>query len=282
MSKIAIITDSTASMPPNLLEKYSVTCLPQVLIWDHTTYRDLVDIQPDAFYQRLSTSKTMPTTSQVSMQDFNTAYKRLLDQGSEILCILISSKLSGTIASAQQAKENFPGAPIEIIDSLSTSLAMSFQILSAAQAAGRGASLKECAQSAKKVLDKSGVLFAVDTLEFLHRGGRIGGAARFLGTALGLKPILEVRSGKIEPVERVRTQRKSFERLLDLVGERVAGSPAPAFGVLDANAPDSSKFLCDQIMERFKVTEVIASPISPVLGTHTGPGTVGVAYYTGE
>ena len=282
MSKIAIITDSTASMPPHLLEKYAVTCLPQVLIWDHSTYRDLIDIHPDAFYQRLATSKTMPTTSQVSMQDFNSAYKRLLDAGNEILCVLISSKLSGTIASAIQAKENFPGAPIKIVDSLSTSLAMSFQILSAARAAEQGASLQECAQTAEKVFEKSGVFFAVDTLEFLHRGGRIGGAARFLGTALGLKPILEVRNGKIEPVERVRTQRKSFERLLELIGERVAGSTAPSFGVLDANAPEESKYLCDQLIQRFHVTDVISSPISPVLGTHTGPGTVGIAYYSGE
>jgi DegV family protein with EDD domain len=282
MPKVAIVTDSTVNLPLELMTQYAITWLPLVLVWDNKTYRDLIDIQPVQFYERLAKSKTIPSTSQPSPEDFKTIFDQLLGQGFEVLAILISSKLSGTVQSALQAKESLPaGAPVEVFDSNTVSVAMGFQVLVAARAAQKGASLSECLELAQKASQHSGVIFVVDTLEFLHRGGRIGGGARFLGTALNLKPILEVTGGKIEAIERVRTQRKAFTRLLELIGERVAGQKPVRLGILDANAPESARFLREQVEQIFHPEEIIMGTVSPVIGTHAGPGTVGIAFLTG-
>jgi DegV family protein with EDD domain len=279
-AKVAIVTDSTVNLPDEYLKKYSITVLPQTLIWGNETFRDTIDIQPQEFYERLGKSKNSPTTSQVTPVQFIDAYKKLIDQGYQILTITLSSDLSGTMMSAHQAKELMPDAPIELFDSRSVSLAMGFCVLAAARAAAAGASMEECKAIAKKVKESSGVFFCVDNLVFLHRGGRIGGAARFLGTALGLKPILEVREGKVEATERVRTQRKALERLLELVNQRINGQTGLRIGILEANAPEAGKFLFDEVTSRFKPAEVIQNSVTAVLGCHTGPGTVGIAYQT--
>ena len=214
MPKVAIVTDRTVNLPLSIIKEYSITVASQLVIWDNKTYLDGIDIQPAEFYTRLQTSKSMPSSSQVSPITMRDIFFGLLDQGYEVLAIMISSHLSGTMSSAIMAKEMLPEKPIELVDSLNASMALGFQVLMAARAAKNGASLQECKVIAEKARDQSGVFFVVDTLEFLHRGGRIGGAARLLGTALNLKPILTVDGGKIEPVARVRTQRKAFEKML--------------------------------------------------------------------
>jgi DegV family protein with EDD domain len=279
-SKVAIVTDSTVNLPEEYLKKYSITMLPQTLIWGNETFRDTIDIQPQEFYERLGKSKISPSTSQVTPVQFIDTYKKLLGQGFQILTITVSSDLSGTMNSAYQAKESMPDAPIELFDSRSVSLAMGFCVLSAARTAAAGGSMAECKAAAQKASEHSGVLFCVDNLVFLHRGGRIGGAARFLGTALGLKPILEVRGGKVEAIERVRTQRKALERLIELVNQRINGQTGLRLGILEANAPIPAKFLLDEITSRFQPTELIQNSLTAVLGCHTGPGTVGIAYQT--
>jgi DegV family protein with EDD domain len=282
MSKVAIVTDSTVNLPQEVMTQYGIHCLAQILVWDNKTYRDLIDIQPIEFYQRLAHVKTMPKTSQVSPEEFKTMVLPLLEQGYQVLAILVSAALSGTVQSALLAKEMLPaGAPLEIFDSFSVSLALGFQVLMAARAAQQGASLSECIEIAKQARQNSGVIFVVDTLEFLHRNGRIGGAARFLGTALNLKPILEVTGGKIEGIERVPTQRKAFARLLELIGERVDNKRPLHLSVLDANAPESAKHLREKAVEIFHPDEIIMGTVSPVIGANAGPGTVGIAYLTG-
>jgi DegV family protein with EDD domain len=180
--------------------------------------------------------------------------------------------------SAIQAKDMLPGKPVELVDSLSASMALGFQVLMAARAAKNGASLQECKAITEKARKQSGVFFVVDTLEFLHRGGRIGGAARLLGTALNLKPILTVTDGKIEPVARVRTQRKAFEKMLNILEEKLDHGSISRLSVLHANAASQADQLMSELVERFHPAETIMTEVSPVIGTHTGPGTVGVAY----
>jgi DegV family protein with EDD domain len=206
-----------------LLEKFQINVAPQVLIWGNDTFEDGVDIQPDEFYSRLKNAKVMPSTSQVTPTSFQKIFNKLIEKEYHILCILISEKLSGTIASAILAKEMFPGATIEIFDSYKTAMAMGFQVLTVARALVDGANLKECLDLAKEAREKTGVVFAVDTLEFLHRGGRIGGGTRFLGTALSIKPILELQEGAVEGIEKVRTRAKSLSRLVEIVEQRIAG-----------------------------------------------------------
>lgn len=283
MSKVAVVTDSTANIPVELIRKYMISIVPLQVIWGKNTYRDSVDIQPTEFYTRLTEAKVMPTTSQPSPAAFSETYRGLLDQGYDILSVHISSKLSGTVASALQAREHFPGAKIEVIDTNSTAMSMGFPALAAARAASQGATFGECQQIVEQGTGHTGLLFVVSTLEFLRRGGRIGGAAAFLGTALNLKPLLELRDGRIEAVERVRTMSKATDRLLDLFEERV-GSRRPVYiAGLHANVPEEATLLLNRAIERFSngsVAEGLLTEISPVLGTHTGPGAMGLAFMT--
>jgi DegV family protein with EDD domain len=281
MPKVALVTDSTAYLPPELVEKYNITVLPQVLIWGDKTYRDGIDIQPDEFYKRLEKASVMPSTSQALPADFEKVFRQLMDQDHHVLAILLSEKLSGTMSSAYQACANLPGAPVEIVDSYSTAMAMGFQLLQVAKAAEEGATLAECKKLAEEARQYTGLFVTLNTLEFLHRGGRIGGGARFLGTALNLKPILELKEGRLEAVERVRTRGKALNRLVELVEERVNGRRPLRLASLHANAAESAQGLLDNLNGRLEIDEVVVSTVSPVVGTHVGPGTVGLAFMAG-
>ena len=286
MTKVAIVTDSTAYLPADVSSGYEIHSVPLQIIWGAEIFRDGVDITPDQFYERLPGSKINATTSQPSPAAFREVYTRLAAQGFDILSIHISSKLSGTVDSATQAKAMIPDAKIEIIDSLSTSMSMGFQIMTAAKAASQGASLRECWQLAEQARAKTGVLFLLNTLEYLRRGGRIGGAAAFLGTALNLKPVLEVVEGKVEGIDRVRTWSKAVDRLLDLfeerVGKRVPVHIAALYG--GAESEVEAKAVLERACQRFNpgdIAETVITPVSPVIGVHTGPGVIGLAYMSG-
>ena len=282
MAKIALVTDSTSYIPAELVQRYQITVVPQVLIWGSETFQDGVDIQPDEFYARLKTATVMPSTSQATVATFMHIFQGLLDQDYQILAILVSDKLSGTINSAMQAIEHLPaGAPIEVVDSQSTSMALGFQLLAVARALEQGASLPEAVALAHQAIAHTGVVLTVETLEFLHRGGRIGTGSRFLGTALNIKPILEVRDGRIEAVERVRTRSKSLSRVVELVEAQIGGRTPVRLAALHANAEADARAVLEEACRRMHVDESLLSIVSPVVGTHAGPGTVGLAYMAG-
>ena len=283
MSKVAIVTDSTAYLPNDILKQYSITVTPQILIWGDETYQDGVDIQPDEFYQKLSTAKTMPTTSQVAIVTMKSTFEKLLEAGYDVLGIFLSAKLSGTMQSATQALEMLPKAAskIAILDSNSTAMAMGFHVLAAARLAQSGGSLSECLKLAEEARKHTGVYFVVDTLEFLRRGGRIGGAQAMLGSALNLKPLLELRDGRIESVEKVRTKGKAINRMIDLVVEKTVGCTPVRLATLHANAEAEAKSALATAAARLNPVEQILACVSPVIGSHAGPGTVGLAYMAG-
>ncbi len=281
MAKVAIVTDSTAYIPADLVKEYNLTIAPQVLIWGNQSFKDGVDIQPDEFYTRLSKATVMPSTSQVTIPDFTKIFGDLKEQGYDILALLLSNSLSGTINSAIHAKAANPDATIEIVDSNTTAMALGFEVLAVARLAQGGASLAECKALAEEARQHVGVVFAVDTLEFLHRGGRIGGGSRFLATALNIKPILEVTGGRVEGIEKVRTRKKSLQRLVELVVERCAGRQPVRLATLHANAEAEAKEILVLATEQLKPVESILASVSPVIGTHAGPGTVGLAYMAG-
>lgn len=284
MPKVAIVTDSTAYIPAELLKSHDVKIVPLQLIWGEQTFRDNVDITPAEFYERLPRVKAHPTTSQPSPAAFKEIYEKLLGEGFDVLSVHISSRLSGTIDSATQAKQMLPDSAIEVVDSFSTSMSLGFPVLAAARAAAQGASLAECKTIAEQGCANTGVLFAVNTLEFLHKGGRIGGAQAFLGTALNLKPILEVRDGRIEAVERVRTMNKAVDRLLELAMERIGSRRPVSLAVVHAAAPEAAESLLIRMRSLFGVSDVseaVLSPVSPVLGVHVGPATLGIAFMAG-
>jgi DegV family protein with EDD domain len=283
MSKVAVITDSTAYIPDSILQEHNITVVPQVLIWGDETFRDGVDIMPDDFYKRLESTKVMPTTSQVAIIDMKIAFEKLLERGYDVLGIFISTKLSGTMQSATQAREMLAKAAskIAIVDSNSTAMAMGFHVLLAARAAQSGNSLAECQKIAQEARNHTGVYFVVDTLEFLRRGGRIGGAQALLGSALNIKPILELRDGRIESVEKVRTKSKAMDRMIDLVADKVSGCTPIRLATLHANAEKEAHSALNAATLRLQPIETIFASVSPVIGTHAGPGTIGLAYMAG-
>ena len=280
MARIAIVTDSTACIPQELLTKYDIKVAPQILLWKGETLLDGIDITPDEFYTRLRTTDVMPTTSQATVRAFHEIFTPLVAEGTPILAIVLSAKLSGTLLSAEQAKGEFPGAKIELVDSETTAMALGFQVLAAARAAAEGKSFDEVVALARRAKEHTGVMFVVDTLEFLHRGGRIGGAARLLGTALNMKPLLEIRDGRVETVERIRTKAKAFARLLDLIDERVGGRQPVRLAALHAQAAEDARWLLDQAAQLCNPIESLMTPVSPVVGNHAGPGTVGLIFCT--
>jgi DegV family protein with EDD domain len=280
-NKVAIVTDSSTYFPEEILTDLDIHIAPLVLIWGEETYEDGVDIFPEEFYRRLQSASVMPTTSQATPKSFVKIFGDLGEQGYDVLAILLSDKLSGSLNSAYQAKEMFPANRIEIVNSHSVAMALGFQVLEVARAAAKGADIEACMTLAQKARQHTGVVFAVDTLEFLHRMGRIGGGRRFLGTALSIKPILEVQEGAIEGVESVRTRKKSVKRLCELVADRVGEQKPVRLATLHANAYNEAKTLLDETADLLQADEAVFSELSPVVGANVGPGTLGLAYMAG-
>ncbi len=286
MSKVAIVTDSTACFPKELIKGYPMFVAPLQVIWGEESFQDGIDIQPAEFYTRLASSKTMPTTSQTTPGYFAELYKSLLDQGYDILSVHISSRLSGTLDSATQAREMMKNGKsrISLVDTFGAGMAMGFPALVAARAAMQGATLEECRILAENAVKRSGVFVVVPTLEYLHRGGRIGGAAAFVGSMLNLKPIIKLIDGRLEPVDKVRTFGKAIERMTDLFLKDVDGHTPVRIAIHHANCPQEAGLLLERVRARFSVNDVseaFLADVSPVIGTHVGPGTLGIAYLAG-
>lgn len=279
MSKVVVITDSTSGLQVEQAKQLNITVLPQTLIWGSETFLDGVNIQPDEFYTRLAKASVMPSSSQISPGVFEKIFREQVDQGNDVLAVLVSSVLSGTINSAVQAQAAVHSERVAVVDSFTVAMALGFATIEAARLAAQGASLAECKAVAEQACKRTGIVLTVSTLEFLHRGGRIGGATRFLGTALNIKPILELQHGRIEPLERVRTRAKALARLIELLEERTAGKPF-RLAALHANAEQEAQELLEQASDRFHPTEQMIAPVSPVVGTHAGPGTLGLVWMT--
>lgn len=281
MKKVAIITDSTAYLPQSIVEELGICTVPLTLHWDGESYRDGEDIKAEEFYDRLEESNTIPTTSQVTVNEFNELFKKLLDKDYAVFAMLISSGISGTVESAQQAAENFPDAPLAVMDTQLVSMALGFMVMKVARAAQEGASLAECQALAEAVYPNIGVYFTVDTLKYLNKGGRINTAKRLLGAALNIKPIMEIRDGKIELVESVISRKKAIERMLELVERDIAGRTPVRICTFHAKAEEDNQTLMAEAVARFDPIEAVTTFVSPVIGTHTGPGTVSIAYVVG-
>ena len=280
MSRIAIVTDSTANLPPEFIKDHNIQVLPLKIHWGDENFEDGVDLTPSDFYERLAKSSDLPTTSQPSMQEFLIVFEKLAPHCDGIIVPLISSGISGTVDSARAALALFSAVPVEVVDSHSTAAGLALVVIAASRAAEAGKNLEEVKQITENVASQVQLYFMVNTLEYLHRGGRIGGASRFLGTALKIKPILYLDDqGKIAALEQVRTFRKAMAKLVELAVDKAAGKTAHV-GIIHANAYDLAKRFQSQIAGRIKCSQLDIYELSPVIGTHVGPGTIGVALYT--
>lgn len=282
MAKIAIVTDSSAYLPKDFVERHNIRVVPLSIHWDDKTYMDGIDITPVEFYERLGKSSTIPSTSQPSAGDFLQIFKELAPHCDGIIVLLISSGISGTVASAKTAASVFSEIPIEIIDTHSTSAGLGLVVTAVAQAVSSGKSQKVIKQLADGIVNRLKVFFVVDTLKYLHKNGRIGGASRYFGTALSIKPILFFDDqGKIDALEKVRTKRKATEKLIQLAVEQADRKPV-SVGVVHANALEEVKNLRDLLLEQLNCKKIEIYDFSPVIGAHVGPGTIGLAIYTLE
>lgn len=275
-AKVAIVVDSTACLPPHLLQQHHIEQISLHLNWQGQTYFDLQDITPDQFYKELPQASSLPNTSQPSVGEFLECFKKVAERAESIVAILISKELSGTVASAQAAAQELSHIPIEVIDSQSSAMGLGLLALTAAKLARQGQSHQEIAHVLRAMVPQTRVLFVVDTLEYLHKGGRIGGAKRLLGSILSIKPILHLKDGKIEALASVRTKKKAVARLVDIVSTE---KKVALVSVIHAAAEAEAQEIAAELSVKFPQLEIISAGISPVIGAHVGPGAVGVAYY---
>jgi DegV family protein with EDD domain len=280
MSRVAVVTDTTHYMPHSLVEELGVHEVSLYVTFEGTTEResDIADLED--FYTRLSRSDEMPGTSQPSVGDFLSVYEPLLEDGADIVSVHLSAGISGTCAAAEQARDQLLErgiAPerVVVLDSSTACAGLGMMAIAAASAARNGASAAEAAEAAQAVRRELKVWFAVDTLEFLRRGGRVGGAQAWLGSTLKIKPILSIES-EILPVERVRTSRRAFERLVEYLHARREDG-CDAFFVQHIHAADKAQGLVERGREIFGVDPEFVSEIGPVIGAHVGPGLLGVS-----
>lgn len=276
--KVAIVTDGACSMTPEQALTYGVHVAPVYLTFGEKTYRAGVDLESSEFYRLLGASKNLPTTAQPTAADFLTLYEKLAEEVEEIVTVVISHHMSATLQSAEMAKAQFTKAPVHIIDSESVSLGLGMMAVAAAKAAAHGQDAQAVVRLIEAIKQQINVFFTVDTLEYLYKGGRIGGATAFLGSALAIKPILYISNGRIEPFERQRTRKRSVARLLEIMAKKV-GSEEVHVAILHGNIPEEAQELEKRIRERFQCVELITSEMGPVIGVHAGPGTIGVVFY---
>ena len=280
MPHVAVVTDSTANLPSEMAAERDVTVVPLYVVFnpDRTERESDITDYP-AFFDELRGADSLPTTSQPSVGDFMGAYEPLLAEGREVISIHISTGLSGTYDSAVQAAEGLArdgkgGERIRVVDSATVAGALGLVVLAASAAARAGATSEEVEARAHAARAELKMWFAVDTLEFFKRGGRIGAASAWIGSTLRIKPILTVES-ELTPVERVRTSSRAFERLVDYARQRHE-SGADAWVVQHIAAEEQAHRLADRCSEAFGCGPVFVSEIGPVVSTHAGPGLLGV------
>ncbi len=275
---VRIVTDSTSDLSRDMAQEMGIEIVPLRVIFGEETLLDGVDITTDVFFRRLTSSATLPTTSQPPPADFEQVFKKAIENGEEVVCIVISSVLSGTYASAMSAKDSMPEAPISVIDSRTTSMALGLVVEEAARLAQAGATRVQIVEHVKRLLPLTHIFFVVDTLEYLQKGGRIGGAQALVGTLLNIKPLLTLKDGRVEPLERVRSKRRAVTRALEIAAQHAEETGYTyRVAVLHGQAPEEAAALAERVKERIRCERVHQGEVGPVLGTHVGPGVVGIA-----
>lgn len=277
---VRVVTDSTADLSAELVARHGIGVVPLSILFGDEELRDGVDITSDQFFKRLARETVLPTTSQPTPAAFHAVYERLKAEGAtEILSVHLSSKLSGTFQSALQGAEGIDGVRFRHVDSLSVSLGLGLGVLAAAAAAEAGKSLDETRAVAESVFSRTHVYFALDTLEFLRRGGRLSRGAEIVGNLLQVKPILSIIDGEAVPVGRVRTRGKAIEDILRRVS---ATRPITDVGVIYATTIEELNYLTARLDGIVPEANVTAARVTPVLGVYSGPGLLGVAVVSAD
>ncbi|MSP12671.1 MAG: DegV family protein [Chloroflexi bacterium] len=272
---IRIVTDSLSDIPANFVEQYQITVIPAEVIFGLKSYRDGIDLSNAEFYERLSSSKELPHTSQPPVGAFEEAYRQLAPTCDGIVSIHLPAKISGTVRSAQTAAISFPNTRIEIIDSGQASMALGWLVIACAQLAQEGGSMQNILALIEDMRPRLHLVAMLDTLEYIRRGGRIGRAQALLGALLSVKPIVELRDGEVLPMENVRTKAKAINRMIEIV---TAYGQLERVAVVHANAIAQAEELQQRLSPYVPGGYVPITEAGPALGTHAGPGAIGITF----
>ena len=270
---VKVVTDSVSDMPPAIAAELGITVVPLTVFFGDEAFKDGIEIQHDEFFERLTTGGVHPRTTQPTVGDFVEAYKTAAEGGNDIVSVHVSDKLSGTMNSARSAAAEVPDVKIEIVDTQLASLAITLVAKAAAEAANAGGTLAEVAAVAREVSSKVELFFVLDTLEYLHKGGRIGKAQAVLGGLLSIKPVLKMVDGEIHPHEKVRSRAKAIARLKEIVA---AGANYDEIAFIH-EASEEEVTAISEFVAPLTSKPVIVSHIGPVVGTYAGPGVLGFA-----
>lgn len=282
---VGLVTDSACDLPDDVLRDYGIEMVPLYVIWGTEELRDRVDISGEEFYERLVRDPVHPRTSQPTPEDFAAAIRAQVEAGArEVVVMTISSAMSSTYNSAQQGAALVKGATVHVVDTRANSMSQGWQVLAAARTREAGGTAQAMIAAAERVREHEATMLYVDTLEYLHKGGRIGAAARFVGAALNIKPQLYVdhTTGAVEAGPRVRTRRKAIEAMIAGFFERMDRAQPIRVAVMHGNVPDEVQALAERLRRDYNPVEIVTGLTSPVLGVHTGPGALALCGYYGE
>lgn len=281
---IKIITDSTCDIPQELLSEYQIDTIPSYIIWNGYQYIDRVTLQPEEFYRRIQTDPIRPTSSQATEVSFSQSFLKAADEkADEVICITLSSQMSGTYQAALNASKSAP-IPVHVVDSHGPTMMLGWQVLAAARTREAGQTVREILEKVEKIRSKIVLVVGMETLSYISLGGRIGDAAGWLGNLLSVKPIVSINrdSGRIEPVTLVRTHKSMIAGLFDTFKKKLSNLSLLHVAVMHGNDEPEAKLLADRVKTELKPVELLMNITGPVLGLHTGPGALALAGYSDQ
>ena len=286
MKNVAIVTDTTACVPQEQVERYDIEVVPVQLIIDNKSYRDGIDISPSEFYAKLRNEKKMPTTSSSSPEPYLEAYRKASQKAKSILCLTEPSKFSAMFDSAKVAVETtmktIRNIVIEVMECTTAAAGQGLVALAAARAAAQNKSLDEVIRITRNVMSRTNLFATLDTLQYLARSGRVPQAAALVNSILNIKPVFSLNHKDAHTVALPRTTKSATNRILKLMEADIDKNQALHVAVMHADAPEQAEILKKRISAQFKCSELFITEFTPVMGVHTGPGLFGVAYYTQE
>jgi len=277
VNKVAVVTDSVAMLPDELAREHQIGVVPILLNVGDRSYRDGIDITTSEFYQLLRTAEELPTTSAPSVGEVARVFEEALTHGESVVAIHVSARLTSVHRIATLAAQSMPAAQVHVTDSESATMAQGFIALAAARAARDGAGFEEVIRVVEHTRSKVRFFEFFETLEYLRRGGRVSSAAALIGNAIQFKPVVHIADGEVAPLARPRTRRKAIQTMIDMMEREVGDRPVRA-AVLHADALEDAENLRDRVDDLFDCLELYVTEMTPVMGTHTGPGLLGLAY----
>jgi DegV family protein with EDD domain len=278
VGKIAVVTDSVACVPQELVDRYRIHVVPFHVVWDGRVYSDGVDMSAAEFYRLFQQNNVFPTTSQPSLADFVRLFAQLSTEVEGIVSIHVPEELTGAINVARVAAREAASVPVQVVDSRTATMAQGFIVLEAARVAAAGGTLDEVVAAAEAIIPRVKFFATLDDLKHLHRGGRIGEAATLLGSKLKINPILSLGEGRVKVLGVVRTRDRAVRKMIDMVAEEV-GDRALHVSVFHGDALEEAERVGEDIRTRFDCVDFSITEFTPVMGAHTGPGVIGIAFY---